>query len=315
MPNSLAKHGEGHVKMAAAAALTSGQVIQTPDSRAAAYAGMRACASGDWVTLYTEGVKTVTKTASVAILQGQEVWWDVTNNAATYRLAGDFYVGVCTATAAASDSTVDVALNVAPSYVADTAQKTGELATASSLGLGVVEAIGGELTLAFDAVAEIAMAAVYGSGRSVNVSERPIFEAEVAVYDIGDNAALDINFGLADGTHATDFDSVSDYVAFHLDGTDLTFKTQSDDTSAPVSADDSGVDAVDDTYFFAQIDATDADDVKFYIDGVQLNSSATFILTASTADLVPILHLEKTSDDTTADVRLRRMTLRSAVSA
>ena len=314
MSDGATKHGADYVKIVTTVALTSGQVVQCPDSRAAVYNGLKNAAVGDYVTLFTGGCRTVAKTASVAFLPGQEVWWSVSTNKATYRLVGDFFVGIAESGAAGSATTVAVAMNARPNYVSDTSHKTGEFLTEATDGLGVVESYGGLTTLAFDAVAEVAQAALYGS-RSVNVAEKPIWEAELAVYDIGDNAALDINFGLADASHATDFDSLSDYAAFHLDGIDLTFKTQTDDTANPVSADDSGVDAVDDTFFFAQIDARDADDVKFYVNGVQLNTGATFVLTASTADMLPIIHLEKTSNDTTADIRVRRMTLRSSAAA
>jgi len=308
------KHDGDTVKMVATAVLTSGQVVQTPDSRAAVYNGLRACEIGDYVALNTGGVRPVAKTANIAFLPGQEVWWNRTTNLATYRLAGDFFVGIATAGAAATASVVDTAMNKAPNYIVDTAQRTGEWTIEATLGLGVLETLGGLVTLAFDAVAEVAQAALF-SIRSVNVDEHPIMEVEVAVFDIGDNAALDINIGLADGSHATNFDTVSDYAAFHLDGTDLTLKTQTDDTVTPVAADDSGVDLVDDTFAFLQIDARDKANVKFYANGVQLNSAAVFHLNASVADLLAIIHLEKTSDDTVADVRMRRMTLRSSVSA
>lgn len=307
------KHEGSTVKMVATAALASGQVIQTPDSRAAVYNGLKAAAIGDYVALCTCGVRPVLKTADIAFLPGQEVWWKVSTNRATYRMAGDFYVGIATVGAAASATTVDVAMNALPNYVSDTAQRTGEWVSEATNGLGVVESVGGLLTLAFDAVSEAAQAAFYGV-RSVNVAERPIFEIEMAVYGIG-AAANDFSIGLADGSHATDFDQVSDYAVFHLDAADLTLKTATDDTANPVSPDDSGVDLVDDTFAFLQIDARDADNVKFYANGVQLNSAATFVLTASTADLVPIVHIEKTSDAAVADVRVRRMTLRSCVAA
>ena len=308
------KHDGNTIKMVVANALVSGQVIQTPGGQAAVYVGMKAAVSGDWVTLDTAGSRPVAKTALIVFLPGQEVWWDVTNNKATYKLAGDFYVGVAPDGALGSASVVNTLMNVPPSYVLDSYQRSGEWTTEATLGLGVVEAYGGRLTLAFDAVAEAAQAAVFGS-RTVNVSEQPIVEIEAAIFDIGDHAALDITIGMADGSHTTDFDSVSDYAAFHLNGSVLDILTKSDDTANPLSEDSSGVDAVDDTFAFWQIDARDKADVKFYHNGIELNVGTAALLTASTADLFPIVHMEKTSNDTLGDVRVNRMTLRSAVPA
>ncbi len=308
------KHDGNTVKMVVANALVSGQVIQTPGGQAAVYVGMKAAVSGDYVTLDVTGSRQVAKTASIVFLPGQEVWWDVTNSKATYKIAGDFYVGVAPDGALAAASVVNTLMNVPPSYVLDSYQRSGEWTTEATDGLGVVEAYGGRLTLAFDAVAEVGQAAVFGS-RTVNVSEQPIAEFELAIFDIGDHAALDINFGLADASHATDFAALSDYAAFHLDGSDLDILTTTDDTANPLTPSTAATDAVDDEFAFWQIDARDKTDVKFYHNGIEMNAAGAAILTASTADLFPIVHLEKTSNDTLADVRVNRITLRSAVPA
>jgi hypothetical protein len=175
-------------------------------------------------------------------------------------------------------------------------------------GLGVIESAeaNGVLKFVFDATAEVALAAIYMPQLPIEMDAHPIFEARVAIFDIGDAAALDINIGLADGTHATNFDSVTDYVAFHLDGSDLSIKCRSK-ASATVADTDSTVDAVDDTYLNLKIDATDKSDVKFFIDGVRVCSATTFDLSGWTANATPIIHVEKTSDDTTADVRVDRV--------
>ncbi len=175
--------------------------------------------------------------------------------------------------------------------------------TATALG-------GNELTLSFDAVAEVAMAALY-SNDSVPVADGPIFEGVIAVYDIGDNAALDINFGLANGTHATDFDSVTESVVFHLDGNALDINAESDDGTTEVAATDTTVNAVDDTYAEYWIDCRNLADIQLYIDGVNVLSGSTFRLDNATGPVFPIIHLEKTSDNTVADVRTKFIGVRS----
>lgn len=181
-----------------------------------------------------------------------------------------------------------------------------------TLGLGVTETGGanGALKFAFNAVAEAATAALYMPSLPFAVGGNPIFEARVAVFDKGDDAALDINIGLANGTHATDFDTITEYAAFHLNGADLSVNCQSDDGTTTVAATDTTVDLVDDTYANLKIDASDLTDVKFYINGMRVLASTTFDISQAAGPLTPIVHVEKTSNDTTADVRVDRIRVR-----
>lgn len=303
------------LEVTAPAAGASGQVIQIADGRAAVVVGANAAsdayASGDLITVAVGGVYTVAKTASVVMLDGQQVYWDRSANSATYRQqSGDFALGVAVGDAASADTTMKVDLNARPVYRIELGQ--GQWTNGATNGLGVTATgLGGtELTLSFDAVAEAAMAALY-SVDTVPVADGAIWEGEIAIYDIGDDAALDINFGLANATHATDFDTVAESVVFHLDGNALDVKAESDDGTTEVAATDTTVNAVDNTYAHYMIDARDPASVKLYIDGVRVLSGSTFVLTDATGPLFPIIHVEKTSNDTVADVRVRRMTVRT----
>lgn len=182
----------------------------------------------------------------------------------------------------------------------------GGMTKVETNGLGVTSSdqANGVAKFAFDAVAEAATAALYLVNAPFDIDQNPVFETKLAVYDIGDDGALDINFGLASDTHATDFDSVAVYAAFHLDGTDLSVLCQSDDGTTTVAATDSTVDLVDDTFAVFKIDASDKADVKFYINGSRVLSGTTFDISAYTGTLTPIVHVEKTSNDTTVDVRV-----------
>ena len=181
-----------------------------------------------------------------------------------------------------------------------------------TLGLGVTSSDepNGVLKFAFDAVAEAATAALYMQAAPIHPSTNPIVEFRLAIFDIGDDAALDINFGLANDTHATDADTITDSIFFHLDGTDLSVLVECDDGTNQTIAVDSTVDLTDDTYARFKIDCTDLSDIKFYIDleagagYVRVLSTTTFSVAAMTNALTPIVHVEKTSNDTLADVRL-----------
>ncbi len=296
------------VKFVATAALTSGQVVQLPDGRAGVKAGLKSAAIGDTVTVNVDGEFRVAKTTSVVLLAGQTLFWVKSTNKVSY--AGDFPVGTAVADATAAATTIDVALNnkVRPIVELD----DGKWTTEATDGEGVTRLVGGVHKMSFDAVSEVAQAALY-SDVGLDVDDGPIFEAEIAIFDIGAAAALDINFGLADGSHATDFDTVAVSAVFHLDGNDLDVLLESDDGTTEVNAVTTTVDAVDDAYELYQVDARDKSDVKFYRNGVQMLSGTTFSISAYTGDLIPIVHIEKTSDAVVADVRVRMCQIRSGL--
>lgn len=185
-------------------------------------------------------------------------------------------------------------------------------------GLGAISSdeANGVLKFSFDAVVEAATAALYMVNSPLDITKNPVVEFTLGIFDIGDDAALDINFGLANDTHATDADAITDSIFFHLDGNDLSLKLECDDGTNETAATDTLVDLVDNTYYEFKIDAADLADVKFYYRAVgaaawtRLLASTTFSVAASTAIVTPIVHVEKTSNDTTADVRLDRVRIR-----
>lgn len=300
----------GEVKYTTPVALTNGQVIQAKDGRAAVYGGLKAAAVNDWVILFTKGIRTVQKNITNVFLAGQEVWWDVANNKAVYRLAGDFFVGLAVDDAAYTATTLRVDMNVKPYY--PIALNDGNWAHAAALGLGATNEPGGIVKLSFDAVAEVAMAALYSS-KTIALAKKPIFEAEVAIFDIGDDAALDISIGVANANHATDMDAATETCLLHFDGSDLDMLFESDDGTTEVAATTTATDAVDDTYFFLQIDMRSLADIQVYVNGVNYLPATVFKLDAATGPILALANIEKTSNDTVADVRIRQMTLRSAV--
>jgi hypothetical protein len=189
-----------------------------------------------------------------------------------------------------------------------------------TLGLGVISSdqANGVLKFSFDAVAEVAVAALYMANSPFPVAGNPIFECRLAVYDKGDDAALDVNFGLANDSHATDCDAITESVLFHLDGNDLSLKCESDDGTTEVAATDTTVDLVDDTFYDFKIDCSDLEDVTFWYRAVgaqawtRLLAATTFDISHAVGPLTPLFHVEKTSNDTTADVRADWVRVRSA---
>lgn len=301
------------------AAVTGGQMVQLPDGRAAF--APQDIAAGVLGSVQVYGIVRLKKSTATAFLKGGDVFWDISANNANYApgaATGDFKCGVAHSDQLAADTEVDVVLNGRTHYTIDlerrdAGQDADGWTTEATLGLGITaDTLGQIFTASFDAVAEAAQAALF-SKRTVPINMKPIFEGRVAVYGIGDNAALDINLGLASGSHATDFEAVAAFATVQLDGASLNINTHSDDGTTDRAPADSTIDAVDDTFFEVWIDARDDANVKYYIDGVLVDTSATKrVLTAAlTTAVAAMLHVEKTSDDTVADVRVTRMRVRT----
>jgi len=297
------------VQFVAAAAYTAGQMVRLPDGRAGVITGLKGFVSGETAAARVRGQFTVAKTATMVLLDGQRLYWDVANNKAKY--SGDYVIGVAVGDAASADTTCVVDLNVEPNPVI--ALDKGAWEKDETLGLGVAQT-GPVQVLAFDAVAEVALAALY-SADVIDIDAGPILEAEFAIFDIGNDAALDINVGLVDDTHATDFDAISEYIALHLDGSALDILAQSTDGTTTVAATDTTVDAVDDTYLLLQIDLRDKTVPKIYINGVRVLAATDFSMAEYAGNLRAIAHVEKTNNDTTAEVRVKSMHVRSAIAA
>jgi len=202
---------------------------------------------------------------------------------------------------------------------AGTALTGNDWTKVETLGLGVISSDqpNGVLKFSFDAVAEAATAALYMVNAPLDIDQNPIVDFRLAVYDIGDDAALDINFGLANDTHATDADAITESAFFHLDGGDLSLCCECDDGSNETAATDTLVDLVDDIFYDFRIDVTDKSDIKFFYRAVgattwtRLLPDTTFSMAAATGALTPIVHVEKENNDTTADVRLDKVRIRA----
>lgn len=312
MTSEAVAYGASEVpELVLAAAGESGQVVQLADGRAGYIAGLKNPASGDRVAVQTEGIVTVIKTASIVILDGGRVYWDHSANKAHFKPVNDrdFFLGTAYGDASSASTSMKVMLNKMPQYVIDS--REGVWTTEATLGLGTTLLVGGGVQLAFDAVAEAAQAAMI-SERTVPIASNPILEARLAIFDKGDNAALDFDIGLASASHATDFQAVAEFVSVHFDGNALDLLAQSDDGTTDVAPADTTVDAVDDTYFEVWIDCRDPSDCQIYIDGVLVLGATVFTLAAATGPLKAIVHMEKTSDDTVADVRLDFLKVRIA---
>jgi predicted RecA/RadA family phage recombinase len=306
----LPRYDAGEVHQIAAVAMTSGECRQLPDGRAAYVGQLRGVDVGDAVNFKTSGIVEVPKTASINLLQGGDVYFDSSTNRAHFAPGnGRFRMGVAVEDSLAAATTVLVDLNAVSQPFVDTRQNTFSTVIVKTAGTpSITQLPGGAISLAFSATNEAQKVDLL-SNLAVPVSRKFILRARLAVFDIGDNAALDLSAGVANGTHASDADAITESAFLHMDGTSLDIKVESDDGTTEVNATDTTVDAVDDTYFDLWIDCRDLTAVKFYLDGVRVLSATAFKLDKATGPLKALIHLEKTADDTPGEVRVQWLTL------
>jgi len=296
----------------APAAVASGEVLLTADGRAAVKRGLDAAASGDKITLETEGKHEVTKASGLSWVKGQKIYWDRSAGSATPVKAAagaDFYLGVATKDATSTATTGWVDLNVLPQPTIGMLQYgVADNIDVQTSGTSTVTVVPGGAKLTMSATAEAGKTDLLTQA-SIPVTVPFVAFGRFAIYDIGDDAALDINIGPANATHATDADSITESLFIHLDGSALSILVESDDGTTENAAADSTIDAVDNTPFDVVFDCRDLTNCKVYINGVRVmdgttGASKTLDISAATGPFKLLVHAEKTSNDTTCDVRV-----------
>ena len=307
------------------AAVAAGEVWQLPDGRAAVYQGAVGADAGEQSAFCTEGVFEVTKTASVVVLDGAPLWWDHSANSATPvppLTAGDrdFFLGSAVGDATAAATTCRVNLNVEPVYIIDAQRDGGDTAIVKTVvGSTTVEvpnliSRGGSLVANLGTTAE-AQKVDWLSKRSFALGSNWILEAVVEVVTNADADVADLNIGVANGTHASDADTITESAFFHFDmGGSLNILAESDDDTTEVAATDTTVDWAVGTPVHLVLDGRDPSDVRYYVDGVEvLNATADLgDISAATGPLKALFHLEKTSNDSPGVVQLDMLRVRTA---
>jgi hypothetical protein len=196
---------------------------------------------------------------------------------------------------------------------------TNGLRVTSALGLGVLnqDANDGGGQLEFDAVAEIAQASIE-TPVAFKVSGGITLDVELHLTDIGDNAALDVDWGMAAVLNATtraDLDdaSTTSIAGFHMDGSADAILAQSDNGTTDVAPVDTGVVNVvtAGAYKKFKVIVRPAGTVEFWVDGVRKLPSTAFAVLA-THVLGGFINMEKTSDNTTAVLKFRRFRMAGA---
>lgn len=287
------------------AAVSAGEVLHLPDGRAA-YSPTD-IAAGVLGAVQVEGIVEVAKTASMVMLKGSKVYWDHSASKASLLMGAgtaDYYLGVVEETAASAATTVKVAINVEPKYTL--ALRDGFVAAPipaiTANPQGMMFAHGNGVNAVFDTAAEAQKFDAL-SIRSVAPNTAGILNALICVNTNGDDAAFDLNIGMADGTHATTADTINASIFCHIDGNSANIAVESDDNVTEVSATDSTVDFTAGTPFLFQVDLTDWSDPQVYIDGVNVLPSSVFDISSALVTAWKLLfHMEKSANDSPGNV-------------
>lgn len=305
MPQARLAQQEGAetIDWTADAAYSAGDVIQLRDGRAGVVTVD--VASGGLVGVYVKGKFYMTKTTSMVVLPSSKLFWDHSADKVHLLHGGDrdFYAGVALEDEAASDTEALVDLNVQPVFTVGFEQGFASVRIQTA---GFVSAVGAGregVNLEFSATAEAQKADAL-SHRSFLAASEGIAHFLVCVNDNGDAAALDIDWGIATGTHATDFEAITQRVGFHIDGNTLDLDLASDDGSTDTTLVDTTINIVEGTPFLCQLDMRDIANIKAYVNGVRVldgTTGAATTLAIATGTFKAIAHMEKTSDDTPAN--------------
>jgi predicted RecA/RadA family phage recombinase len=294
--------------------------VQLADGRAAVPSND--VASGALGGFLTEGLFRVAKTTSVVITAGQPVYWDHSANTATYAPASDrdFFMGVAHDDAASADTELDVLLNVRPNYKIEMGRNRLEdefltVVVKTVVGSTTVEVPDvklrpGSASMIFGATAEAQKVDLL-SQQGFAVGSNWIVEGGFNIIDDGDAAAIDFNIGVANGTHATDAASITERCLLHTDANVLDILAWSTDGTTTVALTDTTVNYAIGTPIHFVIDGRNPADIQIYINGVLMLGSSVFKLDAATGPLKLLAHLEKTSDDETADYRINYLRVRT----
>lgn len=286
----------------AGATIGAREVRQSPTGRACVLDQDTAVASGSYAESRCIGQWTLAKATGFVALHGGRAYWDHSANNVSYKKVNDkdFYIGRFAEDAALGANFCVVDLNIDPPYDID-ALKDPYLSvlvgTPAAGGFGYPVKLGGRTVLELTATSEaqkVDLLSVDGFDLTAN----PIVEAIFCIMNDGLNATQDFTVGVASGTHASDFQSVTSFVAASTVGASTNINLQSDDNVTDVAPTDSTYDYVEGSAVANRVevwfDFRNPADVQCYVNGVLALDATTFTAGASGTHFL-IAHLEKTT--------------------
>jgi len=292
-------------QLTAAAAVAVGELWQLGDGRVAVFTGGKdgktAGDSGKRADFETAGKFTLPLTSSITILDGGRVYWDHSANLANFKKVNDrdFYCGRAVGDSATTSVVCD--LNIDPPYDIDLLRHpflSVPSGTQAVGGFGFPKMLGGAMSLETTATSEVQkIDALSVDGFAIGANA--IVEYVFRIPDDGAGTAADLSLGIANATHGTDADAITEHIFVHLDANATAIKLQSKDTSTTVTATDTTKVYVEGSAVANRVEAwfdlRNPADVQCYIEGVNVLPASIFNLNAVASTLFLLAHLEKTS--------------------
>lgn len=301
---------ESDYRITLAAAASAGEMRQLANGLAAWMQGLNAGATSDQRSFKTEGQVVCPKATSIVLLDGGRAYWDHSANNITYKKVNDrdFYVGRVVGDAASADTECTVNLNVNPPPTIDMLRDgflSVPVGTQAVGAFGFPKPFGGSFSVALTATSEAQKADLLSVDR-VALASNPIAEFVVRLGANGSTSDVDLSVGLANDTHATDADSITESAFFHIDGGSLDILAESDDGTTEVAATDTTVDitagsAVANRFEF-WLDGRDPSNVRYFVNAAEVLAATANLgnIAAATGPLGLLVHLEKVSGTATA---------------
>lgn len=268
----------------------------------------------------TKGEFVIAKTSGIQILKGGRVYWDHSAGTATFRRVNDrdFYLGRAQEDAASTAATVRVLLNEDPPYDIDLLRDgyaTVPVGTQALGGFLPPQNRGGALHFVLSSTNEaqkVDALSVDGFAEEANAIVEYVFR----VPSDGAGTVVDVSIGVANDTHATDADSITESVFIHLNANSTTIYAESDDGTTEVAATDTTTTYTEGSAVANRkevwFDFRDPADVQIYVDGVNVLPATTFDIDAATGPWKLLVHVEKTSSTDTYELAIDRAVARYA---
>jgi predicted RecA/RadA family phage recombinase len=315
MPEATFVRDWDETRLTAAASVGTGELRQLADGRAGFFESATAASSGDRIVFSTSGQVTVPKATGVKLLDGGRAYWDHSANNVTFKPANDrdFYAGVIVGDSESGDSVCTLNLNVEQANILDIARDPFDTVFVGTRAIGTMDLQrrGGahKITLSSTSEAQkIDMLSQMGFAPTANAIVELIFN----VRSDGAGTVVDASLGIANDTHASNADTITESLFVHLDANVTTINLESDDGTTEVNATDTTITYTENTPVEVWFDIRDPEDIQCYINGVLVLGGSVFKLNLATGPLKLLAHVEKSSAADTYEIDINRLVARIA---
>jgi hypothetical protein len=141
-----------------------------------------------------------------------------------------------------------------------------------------------------------------------------IVELVFSVPNDGAGTVVDVNMGIASATHATDADSIAQYLFMHLDANNTAIRFQSKDGTTTVASTDSLITYTEGSavanLVYVWFDMRNPADVQVYVNGSLVLGATVFDVSAFAGPWFLLAHIEKTSAADVYEFDLHRLRAR-----